>query len=76
MVVHLFIRKKKGNNMAKIYYENTYTDENGIEWLSINGDTDYPLNEQTKEEARKDYLNPESETQRQIDFMRVNGFYD
>ena len=27
--------------MSKIYYENTYTDENGIEWLSINGDTDY-----------------------------------
>ena len=23
--------------MSKIYYENTYTDENGIEWLSING---------------------------------------
>ena len=21
--------------MSKIYYENTYTDENGIEWLSL-----------------------------------------
>ena len=47
--------------MSKIYYENTYTDENGIEWLSINGDTDYSLDKWTKEEARKDYLSPESE---------------
>lgn len=62
--------------MAQIYYENIYTDKNGIKWLSINGDTDYSLNEWTKEEARKDYLSPESETQRQIDFMRANGFYD
>ena len=44
--------------MSKIYYENTYTDENGIEWLSINGDTDYSLDKWTKEEARKDYLSP------------------
>ena len=62
--------------MAKIYYENTYTDENGIEWLSINGDTDYPLNEWTKEEARKNYLSPKSEMERQVDFMRAYGFYD
>lgn len=44
--------------------------------LSINGDTDYPLNEWTKEEARKDYLSPKSETERQVDFMRAYGFYD
>lgn len=31
--------------MSKIYYKNTYTDENGIEWLNINGYTNYPLNE-------------------------------
>lgn len=49
--------------MSKIYYENTYTDNNGIEWLSINGDTDYPLNEWTKEEARKDYLRCSDSTQ-------------
>lgn len=27
-----------------------------------------------KEEARKDYLSPE--TERQVDFMRAYGFYD
>lgn len=62
--------------MAQIYYENTYTDENGIEWLSINGDTEYSLNKWTKEEARADYLSEESIIQRQIDFMSANGFYD
>ena len=62
--------------MLKIYYENTYTDENGIEWLSINGDTDYSLDKWTKEETRKDYLSPESEIERQVDFMRAYGFYD
>lgn len=62
--------------MSKIYHENTYTDENGIEWLSINGDTDYPLNEWTKEEARKNYLSPKSEIERQVNFMRAYGFYD
>lgn len=62
--------------MSKIYYENTYTDENGIEWLSINGDTDYSLDKWTKEEARKDYLSSESEIERQVDFMRAYGFYD
>ena len=62
--------------MTEIYYEYIEKDENGIEYLTINGDTSYPLNEWTKEEARKDYLSPESETERQIDFMRANGFYD
>lgn len=62
--------------MSKIYYENTYRDENGIEWLRINGDTDYPLNEWTKEEARKNYLSPKSEMERQVNFMRAYGFYD
>ena len=62
--------------MSKIYYENIYTDENGVEWLSINGDTDYSLDKWTKEEARKDYLSPESEIERQVDFMRSYGFYD
>ena len=63
-------------NMAQIYYENIYTDENGIEWLSINGDTEYPLNEWTKEEARADYLSEKSTIQRQVDFMNDYGFYD
>lgn len=61
---------------SKIYYENTYTDENGVEYLSINGDTEYPLNEWTKEEARADYLSEESTTQRQVGFMTAYGFYD
>lgn len=62
--------------MAEIYYENEYTDENGKKWLSINGDTDYPLDQWTKEEAEKDYLSPEAEQERQLDFMRAYGFFD
>ena len=34
--------------MSKIYYENTYTDENGIEWLSINGDKNHVINDGLK----------------------------
>lgn len=62
--------------MAEIYYENEYTDENGERWLSINGDTDYPLNRWTKEEARKDYLSPEAEEERLLFTYEAWGFFD
>lgn len=62
--------------MAEIYYESEYEDEHGVKWLSINGDTHYSLEDWSKEEARADYLSPESETERTIDNMRAWGFYD
>lgn len=62
--------------MAKIYYESEYTDEKGKKWFCINRDTEYPLDQWSKEDAREDYLKPESELERQIDFMRAYGFYD
>lgn len=68
--------KERGSNMAEIYYTDEYTDENGKQWLSINGDTHYPLDQWSKEEAIEDYLSPEAEEKRQEFFYRAWGFYD
>ena len=62
--------------MSKIYYMNEYTDEKGKKWLSINGDTDYPLDQWSKEDAIDDYLSPESEIERDIETRQAFGFYD
>lgn len=62
--------------MAEIYYTNKYTDENGIVWLNINGDTDYNLDKWTEEEAKAAYLSVESELKRLHDTYEAWGFYD
>ena len=62
--------------MRKIYWTDTYTDENGVMWYNINGDTHYPLNEWTKGEAEADYLKPESEEERILSDMRAYGYFD
>ena len=60
----------------EIYYTSRSTDETGTEWLIINGDTHYPLNHWTEEEAIRDYTSEEAAIKDTISFMESNGFYD
>lgn len=62
--------------MEKIYDEYIKTDEEGAQWLIINGSNGYRLDKWTKEEAEADFLSPEAEIERQIAFCRAYGFYD
>lgn len=62
--------------MSEIIYTDEYTDDDGKKWYVINGDTHYPLDSWTKEEAKRDYLSSEAEMKRDEFFRRVNGFYD
>lgn len=61
---------------TQIWYTEEITDKRGRKWYRINGDTSYPLDQWTKEEAEADYNSEKATLERQIDFMRANGFYD
>lgn len=44
--------------MAEIYDEHIETDEDGAQWLIINGSEGYRLDKWTREEAEADFLSP------------------
>ena len=58
----------------KIYYVDYSTDEKGLRWLTINGDTGYDLDSGwTEEGARADYESPEHAAEDYMATMRAYG---
>lgn len=45
---------------GEIHYTDTYTDDDGQQWHSINGHVHYPADRYTMDESIADYKRPES----------------
>ncbi len=60
---------------SRIFSVHVDCHEDGLYYV-INGTDGYNLDEFTPEEAEQDYLSPEREEERTIEFMRAYGFYD
>lgn len=60
--------------------EEVYTleeqERDGKLWLVINGDTMYPLDRWTREDAIADYESPAAYNRRMDAFYRAYGYYD
>ena len=70
------IRQIERGREMEIYYKRKYTDEEGHEWLEINGDTAYDLTEWTEEEAIDNYTSPEHRIEMLVFMMEAFGYYD